>query len=95
MDFRLNEDQLALQQMVREFTDKEIRPVAAEMDETGEFNEELWNKMADLGLFGILAPEEYGGSGLDHVSFIIAMEDRKSTRLNSSHNVASRMPSSA
>ena len=75
MDFRLNEDQLALQQMVREFTDKEVRPIAAHMDETGEFNEELWRMMADLGLFGILAPEEYGGSGMDHVAFCIAMEE--------------------
>lgn len=75
MDFRLNEDQLALQAMYREFTDKEVRPVAAEMDATGEFNEELWKKMADMGLFGILAPEEYGGSGLDHMAFCIAMEE--------------------
>lgn len=75
MDFRLNEDQLALKQMVKDFTDKEVRPVAAQMDETGEFNEKLWKKMADLGLFGILAPEEYGGSGLDHVSLCVAMEE--------------------
>jgi len=75
MDFRLNEDQLALQKMVREFTDKEVRPIAAHMDETGEFDEELWKKMAELGLFGILAPEEYGGSGLDHVSLCVVMEE--------------------
>ena len=56
MNFNLTEDQRDLQALFREFTDKEIRPRAQKMDETNELDEELWQKMADLGSFGILIP---------------------------------------
>ncbi len=75
MNFHLTEDQKELQMMYRDFTDKEIRPRAQHMDETGELDEELWAKMAELGSFGIITPEEYGGVGLGFMEQMIVMEE--------------------
>jgi alkylation response protein AidB-like acyl-CoA dehydrogenase len=60
---------------VREFAESEIKPVAGELDEKEEFSVSLTQKMGDIGLFGMVVPEEYGGQGLDYISFIIAMEE--------------------
>lgn len=75
MDFHLSEQQLMIRQMCRDFAEKEIMPRAAEMDRTGEFPYDLWEKIADLGLPGIPIPPEYGGSGGDWLSTIIAIEE--------------------
>ncbi|MCX7678040.1 MAG: acyl-CoA dehydrogenase family protein [Spirochaetes bacterium] len=75
MDFGLNEEQKLLRQNVREFAEKEIRPVALELDETETFSIELTKKMAQMGLFGIVVPEVYGGAGMDYLSYIIAVEE--------------------
>ena len=75
MDFDLTEEQNMFQQMVREFADNEIAPQAEELDEKGEFPYEVVAKMADLGLFGLPFPEEYGGSGADLVTYVIAVEE--------------------
>ena len=75
MNFNLTEDQRDLQALFREFTDKEIRPRAQKMDETNELDEELWQKMADLGSFGILIPEEYGGVGLGLMEMMLVIEE--------------------
>ena len=75
MDFNLTPEQKELQAMFREFTDKEIRPRAQEMDETCELNEELWQMMAEMGCFGMVTPEEYGGVGLDFTSLVLLMEE--------------------
>jgi len=64
-----------LRQSIREFAEKEIGPVAQELDEKEEFSIELTKKMAELGLFGIFVPEEYGGSGMGYLSYIIAIEE--------------------
>jgi len=69
------QEQLMLQQMVREFTENEIRPIAAEIDETCEFPEENVRKMAGLGLLGIPFPDEWGGAGMDQVSYCLAVEE--------------------
>jgi short-chain 2-methylacyl-CoA dehydrogenase len=60
---------------VREFAESEIKPVAAELDEKEEFSVSLTQKMGDIGLFGMVVAEEYGGQGLDYISYIIAMEE--------------------
>ena len=60
---------------MRSFAEKEIAPVAQELDEKEEFSLELTRKMGDLGLFGMFVSPEYGGSGLDYVSYIIAVEE--------------------
>jgi butyryl-CoA dehydrogenase len=73
MDF--TEEQIMLRDMVREFANNEIEPVASELDETGEFPWENIKKMGELGLLGIPFPEEYGGAGMDTLSFALAVEE--------------------
>jgi alkylation response protein AidB-like acyl-CoA dehydrogenase len=75
MDFWLNNEQKILRQNVREFAEKEIAPLALELDENEEFSYDLTKKMAALGLFGIYVPNEYGGAGMDYLSYIIAVEE--------------------
>ncbi len=75
MDFRLNEIQEQIKTMTQDFAAKEVRPKAAEIDEKKRYPEELVRGMAELGLLGMMAPEEFGGSGLDAVSYAIAMEN--------------------
>ena len=75
MDLTLTVEQRVLQAMFRDFTDKEIRPRAKQMDETGEMDEELWGKMAEIGSFGITTPEEYGGAGMGIFELVLAMEE--------------------
>lgn len=75
MDFQLTEEQRAIRDLAREFAQKEIAPIAAQIDETGEFPYETVKKMGELGLMGIEIPEEYGGAGLDCVSYVLAVEE--------------------
>ncbi|PLX45824.1 MAG: acyl-CoA dehydrogenase [Deltaproteobacteria bacterium] len=75
LSYELNAEQNILRQSVREFAEKEIKPVARELDAKEIFSYELTAKMAELGLFGIFVPPEYGGAGLDYVSYIIAVEE--------------------
>ena len=63
MDFALNEEQLELQEMVRDFVEKEITPYAAEMDRNNQSMPGLLEKAADMGLLNVIVPEEYGGPG--------------------------------
>jgi alkylation response protein AidB-like acyl-CoA dehydrogenase len=64
-----------VQEMVRGFADREVKPVASEMDRRGQFPHELVKKLGDLGLMGAFMPPEYGGSGMDLVSYVLAMEE--------------------
>ena len=73
--YELTEEQSRLRDMLREFADKEIAPKAARYDEQNEFPMENIKKMRDLGLFGMIFPEEYGGQGLDTLSYVIAVEE--------------------
>ena len=75
MDFSLTEDQKMLRAMVRDFAIKELEPVAARIDEIGEYPAEQVKRIADLGLMGLTIPEEYGGSGRGRVDFCIAVEE--------------------
>jgi len=74
MDFELSEEQKMFQSMVRDFVDNEIAPRAAEWDETEEFPLDIVRKMAEVGLYGLHMPEEYGGSG-DDLTFVLAVEE--------------------
>lgn len=74
-NFGLNEDQKLLRDSVREFALGEIAPLAEQLDEEESFSVELTQKMGDLGLFGIWVPEEYGGSGMTFLSYIICVEE--------------------
>ncbi len=64
-----------IRKAVREFAESEIRPVAGDLEEKEEFSISLTEKMGDIGLFGMVIPEEYGGQGLDYISYIIAVEE--------------------
>ena len=75
MNFELTEQQTLLQQTVRDFAQAEIVPGAKERDEAARFPHELIPKMANLGLFGVMIPESYGGAGLDPLSFAIIIEE--------------------
>ena len=75
LDFDLNDEQQMLRKMVRNFAEKEIAPVAQELDDKEEFSYTLTKRMGDLGLFGPFVPEEYGGSNVGYVSYIIAVEE--------------------
>ena len=75
MNFELTDAQRMLRDMVREFSEKEIKPRAPEIDRTDEFPWDLWKRMAALGLLGMTLPPEYGGSGMDIVSWAIAQEE--------------------
>ncbi|MGA7104775.1 MAG: acyl-CoA dehydrogenase [Candidatus Deferrimicrobiaceae bacterium] len=75
MVFDLTEEQRMIQEMARNFAQKEVLPKAAELDETGRFPEELVRQMAGLGLMGVAVPEEYGGAGMDNICYAIAMEE--------------------
>lgn len=61
--------------MVKEFAEKEIAPVAAELDKKGEYPTKILEKMAKLGLLGIIIPTEYGGAGLDTISYTTIIEE--------------------
>ncbi|HYY24628.1 MAG TPA: acyl-CoA dehydrogenase [Candidatus Udaeobacter sp.] len=75
MNFDLTEEQRLLKQTIRDFAETQIAPGAAERDEAARFPNELIPKMAELGLFGIMIPQEYGGAGLDAVSAAIIVEE--------------------
>lgn len=75
MDFDLSEEQRAWRKAVHDFVDREVRPKAREVDETGEFNWNAARKGASLGLLGLAIPEEYGGAGVDSISAAIAIEE--------------------
>jgi alkylation response protein AidB-like acyl-CoA dehydrogenase len=75
MNFELNEEQLQIKHSVREFAESEIKPYALEWDETQHFPEELRPKLAELGLLGVLFPEEYGGAGMGYVEYATIIEE--------------------
>ncbi|WP_148413338.1 acyl-CoA dehydrogenase [Haloferax sp. KTX1] len=75
MDFALTAEQKQIKEMVSEFVDEEVKPRAAEIDETDEFPADLVREMGELGLMGMPFPEEYGGAGLDYHSYAIGLEE--------------------
>ncbi|MCL4515041.1 MAG: acyl-CoA dehydrogenase [Firmicutes bacterium] len=75
MDFQLTDEQRMTQKMVHDFAERELAPIAAEIDEESRFPGEIVGKMAELGLFGLPFPEEYGGAGPDTLAYAIAVEE--------------------
>jgi len=75
MFFELNETQVAFQDAVRKYAQAELAPRAAELDEKETFDRSQYDKMGELGFAGISYPEEYGGSGADYLSYIVAIEE--------------------
>lgn len=75
MNFNLTKTQSLFKQMIREFAEKEVKPLAAEIDEQERFPQETVEKMAKLGIFGIPVPKQYGGAGGDNIMYSIAVEE--------------------
>lgn len=75
LSYDLTPEQNLLRKTIRDFSEKEIKPVRLELDRKEEFSYDLTKKMFDLGLFGIAISPEYGGQGMDYLSYIIAVEE--------------------
>ncbi len=73
--FPLTEEHEMIRQAARDFAQNEIAPVAAEFDESGEFPSKTIQKMGEMGFMGIEVPEEYGGAGMDSLSYVLALEE--------------------
>jgi hypothetical protein len=75
MNFELNEEQSQIKYSIREFAESEIRPHVMEWDESQHFFEELRPQLAELGLMGVLFPEEYGGAGMGYIEYATIIEE--------------------
>jgi alkylation response protein AidB-like acyl-CoA dehydrogenase len=75
MEFHQNENQKLIAQTVRDFADKHIRPKMMEWDESQEFPLEVFKKLGELGLMGVLVPTEYGGAGLSYYEYVTAISE--------------------
>src|SRR5258705_5024 len=75
MDFRLTHEQQQIRDMVREFAESEIKPHIAEWDEAQHFPVDVFKKAGELGLLGVIFPEEYGGAGLSYVDYVNVIEE--------------------
>ena len=73
--FNLSEEHIQLQQTFREFAENEVKPLAKEIDETERFPTETVQKMAEMGMMGLPIPEELGGSGVDQLGYVLAVEE--------------------
>ena len=73
MNFALTEEQLMVRDMVRKFAETEIKPIAAELDHTHRHPEEICRKLGEMGIMGVSVPTEYGGAGMDNVTYVLAM----------------------
>ena len=85
ISFDLPEDVQSVREMVRDFAESEIRPIAAKLDETHEFPAATTKKMAELGLLGMFVPEQWGGAGMSYLAYVVAIEEL--SRVCASHGV--------
>jgi alkylation response protein AidB-like acyl-CoA dehydrogenase len=74
-DIYLTEEHNMIRTTIHDFAEREIRPVARELDEKEEFSIELTKKMGEIGLFGLRTPQEYGGLEMDYLAYVIAVEE--------------------
>lgn len=75
LNFTLTDEKKLFQKKVREFCEKEIKPIASKIDKEEFFPKEIYKKMGKIGLMGMTVPQEYGGSGIDRISYMIALEE--------------------
>ena len=74
-EFKFTEEQNMLREMVRDFTNNEIKPIASKIDQEAKIPDDLIKKLAELGLLGIAFPEEYGGGGMGEVGYCLMQEE--------------------
>ena len=72
---KLTDEQQMIRDVAKDFAQNEIQPVAAELDREGRFPATLVKKMGELGFMGIFIPDQYGGSGMDTLSYVLALEE--------------------
>ena len=89
MDFQLSEELIAVRDLARDFAEKEIAPTAPQDDRERKFRKELLLKMGDLGFFGTVIPENYGGNGLGFLAMALVTEEV--ARVHSAVRVAINM----
>ncbi len=75
MNFDLTDEEKLVRDTARDFAQKELKPIAAEIDKNHKIPDEILKKMGELGFFGVYAPEEYGGAGLSFVSYALVVEE--------------------
>ncbi len=75
MNFDLTDEEKLVRDTARDFAEKELKPIAAEIDKNHKIPDEILKKMGELGFFGVYAPEEYGGAGLSFVSYALVVEE--------------------
>jgi alkylation response protein AidB-like acyl-CoA dehydrogenase len=75
LDFNLTDEQKLFQKTIRQFCEKEIKPIAPKIDKEEYFSWDLYKKMGRMGLMGMTVPQKYGGAGIDKVSYMIAIEE--------------------
>ncbi len=75
MDFNLTEKEKMIKTMARDFADRSVRPLAREIDRSGDFPRELASQMGNLGFYGLPYPQEYGGSGSGYTGYVLAIEE--------------------
>src|ERR1044071_9507381 len=75
MNFQLTEEQIAVQMAARDFARNELLPGVIERDEHGKFPKEQIQKLGELGFLGMMVDPKYGGSGMDTISYVLAMEE--------------------
>ena len=83
--FSLSEEHKMIRDAARDFAQKEIAPIAAEFDESGEFPSATIKKMGGMGFMGIEIPEQYGGAGMDTLAYVLALEEI--CKVDASHGV--------
>ncbi len=75
MDFEFTNEEKLVREMARDFAQNELKPVASEIDREHKIPENIMSKLKELGFFGVYIPEEFGGAGLDYISYIIVIEE--------------------
>ncbi len=83
--FSLSDEHRMIRDAARDFAQKEIAPIAAEFDESGEFPYATIKKMGGMGFMGIEVPEQYGGAGMDTLAYVLALEEI--CKVDASHGV--------
>ena len=78
---QLNENHELVRESARRFAEERIAPIAAEIDAEARFPEEVMRELGEIGFLGITVPEEYGGAGLDTVSYALVMDSIRPTRI--------------
>ncbi|MFC1928022.1 acyl-CoA dehydrogenase family protein [Chloroflexota bacterium] len=91
MDFEYTEEQSMIKTMARDFAEKEIAPIARDMNREERFPEDLMRKMGEMGFMGLYLPAEYGGGGADHVSYCVMLEEIARVDLSMTVTVSAHM----